>query len=331
MSKNKTKFTFGDLFAGVGGFHYGLKRVGGECLYACEKDPHARKTYEANHGILPVEDVVEFKNTDVPYTDIITFGFPCQDLSSIGTRLGLSEGTRSSLVYDALDIVEKVNPKVFIAENVKGLLTHNSGETFRNLIQYMEQITGYKVYYKVLNSRDFGIPQNRERVYMVGIRKDIDDGNFQFPFPTGRVKNLKGFLEKKVASKYTLSDHLLKNYIYKIDDGRPFVIDENSEYSRTLNSAYHKIQRLTGTFVNIDGYRIRKLTPREIYNLQGFPQEHKQVVSDTQAYRQSGNAVTVNVVENIGKMLLPYLEKEISKKNFQQTKTKRSVETQPNT
>lgn len=314
--KNKGLFTFGDLFAGVGGFHYGLKNLGGECLYACEIDKYARKTYEENHGIEPFEDIVEFKETKVPYTDVITFGFPCQDLSSIGTRLGLSEGSRSSLVYDALDIVEKVKPKIFIAENVKGLLTHNQGQTYSNLLEYMRDVTGYNVYAKVLNSRDFGIPQNRERVYMVGFRKDIDDGLFEFPEPTGRVKNLKGFLEKKVDPKYTLSDHLLKSYIYKVDDGRPFVVNEKSEYSRTLNTSYHKIQRLTGTFVDVDGYRIRKLTPREIYNLQGFPQDHKQVVSDTQAYRQSGNAVTVQVVENIGKNLLPYLKKAIRLKKI---------------
>lgn len=311
---NKNSFTFGDLFAGVGGFHYGLKNLGGECIYACEIDKFARQTYLENHGIEPHEDVVKLKDNDIPYTDVITFGFPCQDLSSIGTRIGLEEGSRSSLVYDALDIVEKVQPKIFIAENVKGLLTHNKGETYNNLLEYMRSVTGYNVYAKVLNSRDFGIPQNRERVYMVGFRKDIDDGNFEFPEPTGRVKNLKGFLEKKVEPKYTLSDRLLKSYIYKKDDGRPFVVTEKSEYSRTLNTSYHKIQRLTGTFVDVDGYRIRKLTPREIYNLQGFPKSHKQVVSDTQAYRQSGNAVTVQVVENIAKNLLPYLEEKLTER-----------------
>ena len=234
-------------------------------------------------------------------------GFHAKDLSSIGTGLGLSKGTRSSLVYDALDIVKNVKPKIFIAENVKGLLSHNGGKTYKNLLDYMKAYTNYAVYYTVLNSRNFGIPQNRERVYMVGFRQDIDDGNFCFVQSTKKVKSLKGFLERRVDPKYTLSDHLLKTYIYKINDGRPYVVTENSEYARTLNTSYHKIQRLTGTFVDVDGYRIRKLTPREIYNLQGFPKSHQQVVSDTQAYKQSGNAVTVQVVESIGKQLLPYL------------------------
>lgn len=302
-----TKFTFADLFAGVGGFHYGLKALGGKCEYACEIDSFARKTYSENHKILPFEDITKIKNEKLPYVDVITFGFPCQDLSSIGTRLGLEEGTRSSLIYDALDIVINTQPRIFIAENVKGLLSHNKGETFEFLVSYMKNIVGYKIYYKVLNSRNFGVPQNRERVYIVGIRNDIDDKSFQFPEPTGRKKNLKGFLEVNVDKKYTLSDHLLESYIYKKDDGRPYVVTEKSEYSRTLNTTYHKIQRLTGTFVDVDGWRMRKLTPREIYNLQGFPKTHQQVVSDTQAYRQAGNAVTVPVVKSIGKQLMQYV------------------------
>lgn len=315
MQKNQTShsFTFADLFSGIGGFHIGLSNNGGKCLYACEIDPFARKTYENNFGILTLEDVTKLESSKLPYVDIITFGFPCQDLSSIGTRKGLEDGTRSSLVYDALNIVMDKKPKAFIAENVKGLLSHDKGKTFDGLMNYMKEIVGYTIYAKVLNSRDFGIPQNRERVYIIGIRKDIDDGLFEFPEPTGRVKSLKGFLEKKVDPKYTLSDHLLKSYIYKVDDGRPYVVNEDSEYSRTLNTSYHKIQRLTGTFVDVDGWRMRKLTPREFYNLQGFPKDYKITVSDTQAYRQAGNAVTVKVVEEIGKKLMPFLTSSMLK------------------
>jgi DNA (cytosine-5)-methyltransferase 1 len=312
--QDSESFTFADLFAGIGGFHIGLSKIGGKCLYACEIDAFARKTYQNNFAITPLEDITKLEPKNLPYVDVITFGFPCQDLSSIGTRKGLEDGTRSSLVYDALDIVIEKKPKVFIAENVKGLLSHDKGRTFADLLNYMKEFVGYSVYAQVLNSRDFEVPQNRERVYIIGIRKDIDDGKFTFPAPTGRLKNMKGFLEKNVESKYTLSDHLLKNYIYKVDDGRPYVVTENSEYSRTLNTSYHKIQRLTGTFVDVDGWRIRKLTPREFYNLQGFPSNFKITVSDTQAYRQAGNAVTVKVVEEIGKKLLAYLD--ITKNNI---------------
>jgi DNA (cytosine-5)-methyltransferase 1 len=309
MEKIMNGFSFGDLFAGVGGFHIALKSIGGECLYASEIDAYARKTYEINHNMEVFGDICSLNVHDLPYVDLITFGFPCQDLSSIGTRQGLQEGTRSSLVYKALEICNCKQPKAFIAENVKGLLTHNRGETFRSLINFMEIDLGYKVYYKLINSLDFLVPQNRERVYIVGIRKNLlTSKEFVFPKPLGRVASLQDFLEENVHPKYNLSDHLLKSYIYKVDDGRPYKVTRQSKNTRTLNSSYHKIQRLTGTFVDLDGYNLRKLTPREFFNLQGFPRDFKITVSDTQAYRQAGNAVSVPVAQAVATEVARYLE-----------------------
>lgn len=297
-----TMFTFSDIFAGIGGFHYALSSLRGKCLYACEKDKHAQKAYEDNHHLKPLEDVSTLDIESLPYVDLVCMGFPCQDLSSIGTRKGLEKGTRSHLVFDALKIVEKKKPKVFIAENVKGLLSHNQGETFIFLKTYMESLA-YDVYYQTLNSLDYGLPQNRERVFMIGIRKDLNK-TFVFPKQQKRIKSVAKFLEQNVDEKYHLSEKLLKNYIYKKDDGRPYVVDQNSTHTKTLNSSYHKIQRLTGTFVKLDDYYLRKLTPREILNFQGFPKIHRITVSDTQAYRQAGNAVSVPVIKALGKALL---------------------------
>jgi len=301
-------FSFGDLFAGVGGFHVALKSIGAECLYASEVDAYARKTYEINHNMEVFGDICSLNVRELPYVDLITFGFPCQDLSSIGTRRGLQDGTRSSLVYKALEICNHKRPKAFIAENVKGLLTHNKGDSFKSLINFIEVELGYKVYYSVLNSLDFLVPQNRERVYIVGIRRDLlTSKEFVFPKSLGRADSLQDFLEENVPPKYNLSDRLLKSYIYKLNDGRPYKVNPQSKNTRTLNSSYPKIQRLTGTFVDLDGYNLRKLTPREFFNLQGFPRDFKIAVSDTQAYKQAGNAVSVPVAQAVATEVVRYL------------------------
>ncbi len=301
--ENKT-FTFIDLFAGVGGIRTAFDELGGKCVFSSEWDKYAQQTYKANYGETPYGDITKIKEEDIPRFDILLGGFPCQAFSIAGKRLGF-EDTRGTLFFDIARIIKYHKPKAFLLENVKGLLSHNKKQTFR-VIQDTLLDLGYHIHYKVLNARDFGLPQNRERIYIVGFLDDVD---FEFPIPPCTPILLGDILDKEVDDKYTISDKLWKSHQERKkrnkEKGWGFgysLFDENSTYTSTISARYYK----DGSEILIaqKGKNPRKLTPHEARRLQGFPENFIIPVSDTQAYKQFGNSVAVNVIRAIAREIL---------------------------
>lgn len=305
--KNST-FTFIDLFAGIGGTRLGFESAGGECVFTSEWDVHAQRTYEANFGDKPHGDITKIKSSDIPDFDVLLAGFPCQPFSSIGRRQGFLHETQGTLFHDVARIIKDKQPKAFMLENVPGLLTHDRGNTFTIIKNTLKEL-GYTVDYKVLNSAEFGVPQQRKRIYIVGFRKDLVGDNFQFEYPEGKKKNvfISKFLEKN-AEGYSISKRLQDGYMCKKDDGRPMIVDHDSHvHVKTLVASYHKIQRLTGTFVRDGETGLRLFTHNECKAIMGFPMDYKIPVSRTQMYRQFGNSIVVPVVSAVAKKMAPLL------------------------
>ena len=307
--KSKGKFTFIDLFAGIGGTRMGFERVGGECVFTSEWDSSCQKTYQANFNEVPHGDITKINEEEIPDFDVLVAGFPCQPFSSIGKRQGFEHATQGTLFYDVLRIILNKKNKAFLLENVPGLITHDKGNTFKTILDSLDE-AGYKIYYKILNAVDFGVPQNRKRIYIVGFRKDLL-GELEFKFPTGENKKvcINQYLESNVKG-YSISEHLQKNYLFKKQDGRPIILDKNSNIQvKTLVSTYHKIQRLTGTFVKDGETGLRLLTEKEYKAIMGFPADFIIPVSRTQMYRQMGNSVVIPVIEAIANEISKILGK----------------------
>lgn len=302
-------FKFIDLFAGIGGMRLAFESVGGRCVFSSEWDQFAQKTYEANFGEVPHGDITEIETGQIPKFDVLLAGFPCQPFSSIGRRQGFDHPTQGTLFYEIVRIIEAKSPKMFLLENVSGLLTHDGGRTIATILQSLEDL-GYHVRYQVLNSADYGVPQLRERIYLVGARKkNFRKFDFEFPAKKLRRVGIGKFVESNVSG-YEISKHLQGTYIYKIDDGRPQVITPESDFPvKTLVSTYHKIQRLTGTFVADGSTGLRLLTENECKAIMGFPKSFKVPVSRTQMYRQFGNSVAVPVVKQVAKQMAIHLER----------------------
>ncbi len=261
---------FIDLFAGIGGFHEALKFMA-ECVFASEIDKYASQTYEANHGMKPHGDITKIDAKDIPAHDMLCAGFPCQSFSIAGKRLGF-EDTRGTMFFEIARIVEHHRPKILLLENVKGLVNHDKGKTFKLILDTLVNL-GYAVKYKVLNAKDYGIPQKRERIFIVGFLDKNAADRFEWP-------------EKRSLEK-TLSDVL--EVLVKKDIA-------NTVRSSGRSSGIH--DRHNWDTYEVDG-GLRKLTPRECARLQGFPDSFIIPVSNTQAYKQFGNAVCVNVVKAI--------------------------------
>jgi DNA (cytosine-5)-methyltransferase 1 len=305
------KYKFIDLFAGIGGFRLGFESEIMECVFSSEWDKYASKTYEANFGEMPFGDVneVDIKN-DIPEFHVMLGGFPCQPFSKIGLGEGFKHKTQGNLFFNILDIIRAKKPVSFVLENVTGLLNHKSdeGKTIDIMLDALTNL-GYEVNLGMLNSADFGVPQNRRRIFFVGFDKDVftKPTGFKFPVPPKIDVFVNEILESDVAG-YTISEHLQKAYMYKKDDGKPQVVDMDSEIIvGTLVSTYHKIQRLTGTFVKDGPTGLRLLSETECKRLMGFPDTYIFPVSRTQMYRQLGNAVVVPVVNAISVELLKVL------------------------
>lgn len=304
-------FTFIDLFAGVGGIRLAFESIGGECVFSSEWDKFAAKTYEANFGHLPAGDITEIPESQIPKHDVLLGGFPCQPFSHAGLKRGF-EDTRGTLFFDVARIISAKKPSVVLLENVKGFVSHDKGNTFRVVQRTLEDL-GYAVHAKVLNARDFGVPQNRERIYIVGVKKSLKNSEgYEFPTPTLEKTNVSQILESKVDSKYTLSDRLWAGHQRRREEhaakGNGFgysIFSGDSPYTSTISARYYK----DGSEILIKQSRKnpRKLTPREAARLQGFPESFKIVVSDVQAYKQFGNSVAVPVVKAIAESLKQYL------------------------
>jgi len=296
----KKSFKFIDLFAGIGGMRMALEDNGGRCVFSSEWDKDACKTYEANFGDIPAGDITKIKPENIPDHDLLAAGFPCQPFSSIGQRAGFKHKTQGTLFYDVLRIVNAKRPISILLENVKGLTTHDNGNTFRVIRESLAEI-GYSIFFRILNATDYGVPQTRERIYIVGFDKRRFETNLNFYWPKaiGQHVGIGKFIEKGILS-HSISTHLQKSYIYKFDDGRPQVITPKSNFPvKTLVSTYHKIQRLTGTFVADGPTGLRLLTANECKAIMGFPRSFKIPVSRTQMYRQLGNSVAPPVVKAI--------------------------------
>ncbi len=293
------KFEFIDLFAGIGGMRLAFQKAGGKCVFSSEWDAHAVKTYVANFKEVPFGDITKLKINELPRFDILSAGFPCQPFSTVGKREGFRHKTQGTLFHDVLSIIKAKKPKAFLLENVKGLLSHDNKETMKTILASLRR-AGYLVEYEVLNAADFGVPQNRERVYIVGFRKvDFDDFPMSFPKANTRKVGIGQFIETGVEG-YSISKHLQKVYIFKKNDGRPETVNSSTKTPvKTLVSSYHKIQRMTGTFVEDGPTGLRLLTPNECKRIMGFPINFKIPVSRTQMYRQMGNSVAVPVVTAI--------------------------------
>jgi DNA (cytosine-5)-methyltransferase 1 len=292
---------FIDLFAGIGGMRLGFERNGMKCVFSSEWDKHSQSTYAANFGEIPAGDITQIAARDIPKFDVLLGGFPCQPFSSIGRRQGFEHPTQGTLFYDIVRILEHHKPSAFLLENVKGLTNHDNGNTWRVIQDTLENL-GYDLQTKVLDAANFGVPQHRERIYIVGFAKKLKSSSkFEWPKEVKKTADIGTFIEKNVEDR-SISKKLQASYIYKLDDGRPEVVTPETKGTvKTLVASYHKIQRLTGTFVADGPTGLRLLTENECKAIMGFPKSFKVPVSRTQMYRQFGNSVAVPVIERLAK------------------------------
>ena len=331
-------FHFIDLFAGIGGFRLAFQNLGGSCVFSSEWDKFAQKTYFTNFGDLPEGDITQINADDIPDHDVLLGGFPCQAFSQAGLKKGFND-TRGTLFFDIQRILARKRPRMFLLENVKQLKGHDKGRTLDTIISVLtgdkdvevpQELSeeskaalsiplNYKVEYKVLRSCDFGIPQNRERIFIVGFDRDyygnsIDRFDFVWPSPVGIPTRVGQILEpnSSVDPKYTISERLLAGHERRKrehrDKGNGFgfsVFSKSDSYTNTISARYYK----DGSEILIDqsdvGLRPRKLTPRECARLQGYPENFiVDAVSDVQIYKQFGNSVTVPVIQAIGQKMM---------------------------
>ena len=301
-----SKIKFIDLFCGIGGFHHAMEaaskklKLNSECVFASDIDKRCQHSYEQNFGLTPQSDITVFDETQIPQHDILLAGFPCQAFSIIGEMQGFSD-TRGTLFFDVARILKAKKPKFFVLENVKQLVGHDKGRTLATIIKTCKDI-GYDVQYKVLNALDFGLPQRRERIFIVGSLTKLV---FDFEFDLNHIKkvSLSHILEKNVDQKYFASQHILsrRQQLVKREQlahGRPTIWHENKsgnisayEYSCALRSG------ASYNYLLVNGER--RLTEREMLSLQGFPLKHKIVGSYSDLRKQTGNALPIPMASEV--------------------------------
>ena len=326
LVQNTVSFTFIDLFAGIGGFRLAMQNLGGKCVFSSEWDEQAQKTYAANFGDIPYGDItLEETKARIPKQfDILCAGFPCQAFSIAGKRGGF-EDTRGTLFFDVAEIIRRHQPKAFFLENVKGLINHDKGRTLKTILNTLREDLGYFVPDpEIVNAKDFGVPQNRERIYIVGFHKDTGVNSFNYPKPTNQsVRFIDIREDKPVATKYYLSTqyiNTLRNHKARHESkGNGFgyeIISDNGIANAIVVGGMgrernliidHRITDFTPTTrikgeVNREG--IRKMTPREWARLQGFPDSYVIPVADASAYKQFGNSVAVPAIQATVKQIL---------------------------
>jgi DNA (cytosine-5)-methyltransferase 1 len=309
----KSKIKIIDLFAGIGGIRLGFENVAKgriECVFTSEWDKFAVETYKANFNNEEIHgDITKIETENIPKHDLLLAGFPCQPFSQAGLKKGFFD-TRGTLFFDIERILLDKQPKAFLLENVKQLKGHDKGRTLKVIINKLN-LAGYQNHYiQVLRARDFGLPQNRERIYIVGFKDDKIE--FNFPEPQNIPTKVGDILQNDVSDKYTISDRLWEGHqrrkVENKKNGKGFgygLFDKDSEYTNTISARYYK----DGSEILIKqcGKNPRKLTPKEASFLQGFPPTFKIPVSDNQAYKQFGNSVPVKVIEAIARNMLIHL------------------------
>ena len=314
------RFTFIDLFAGMGGFRLAMQAQGGKCVFSSEWNPFAQKTYMANFGEMPFGDITkeETKQYIPEHFDVLCAGFPCQPFSiagvskkkSLGRETGFRDKTQGTLFFDVAEIISRHRPKAFFLENVKNLISHDKGNTFRIIKSTLEELE-YSIYYKIMDGKDY-VPQHRERIMIVGFDTKYYHGqeNFEFPMSDNPVRKIRDILDNNPDAKYTLTDKLwcyLQNYAEKHKakgNGFGFGMTDLDGVSRTLSARYYK----DGSEILIPqepGMNPRRLTPRECARLMGYPDDYIiNKVSDVQAYRQCGNSVVVPLITAVSEQLV---------------------------
>ena len=314
------KFTFIDLFAGMGGFRLAMQAQGGKCVFSSEWNKYAQKTYLANFGEMPFGDITkEVTKSYIPKEfDVLCAGFPCQPFSiagvskkkSLGRETGFKDKTQGTLFFDVADIIGRHRPKAFFLENVKNLMSHDKGNTFKIIKGTLEELR-YSLHYLVMDGQTY-VPQHRERIMIVGFNRDLFHGEVNFTFPEQKkaTRSIKEILVPNIDEKYTLSDKLwgyLQNYAEKHrakGNGFGFGMADLNGISRTLSARYYK----DGSEILIpqgNGKNPRKLSPRECARLMGYPDDYRlNQVSDVQAYRQCGNSVVVPLITAVSEQLI---------------------------
>lgn len=317
-SEQEAKFTMIDLFAGIGGIRLGFQKQGGRSVFSSEWDKFAQKTYRVNYGEVPEGDITKINEYDIPNHDILLAGFPCQPFSQAGKRLGF-EDTRGTLFFDIARILRAKRPKAFMLENVKQLKGHKEGRTLQTILEVLKSMNYYVPEPQILRGCDFGVPQNRERIIIVGFNKDyMSDYYEEFEYPVGKSRNTRvgDILEKNVDSRFTISDKLYQGHLERRkkhkEKGNGFgfsLFNEDSPYTNTLSARYYKDG--SEALIEQRGMNPRLLTPRECARLQGFPEEFIIPVSNAQAYKQFGNSVSVPVIEAVAEQMINYIDRNM--------------------
>jgi len=329
--EGEEKFTFIDLFAGVGGFRIAMQNLGGKCVFTSEWDKAAQVTYKANFGEVPFGDITseETKKYIPQKFDVLCAGFPCQAFSIAGKRGGF-EDIRGTLFFDVAEIIRRHKPKAIFLENVKGLVNHDKGKTLSTILNVLRNDLGYYVPEpQIMNAKNFGVPQNRERIYIVGFRKDTKVNDFEYPKPINKKVSFKDVKEKKVVpTKYYLSTQYLTTlYNHKArhaskGNGFGFEIIPDAgianaivvggmgrERNLVLDHRIKDFNPQTKIKGEVNREGIRKMTPREWARLQGFPDMYLIPVADASAYKQFGNSVAVPAIQATGEKVINKIEK----------------------
>lgn len=316
-NKGDEKYTMIDLFAGIGGTRLGFVMTNEVAsIFSSEWDKFACKTYKANFGEEPQGDITKIKSELIPDHNILVGGFPCVAFSQAGKKNGFKD-ERGRLFFEIVRIIKDKMPDCFLLENVKNLISHDGGKTFKVVVSELENLN-YSIFYKVFSAKDFGVPQKRERVYIVGFNNKTVRAkkSFNFPKPSYVKTSVGDVLETEIDSKYTLSDKLWEGHkrrkVENKKKGKGFgysIFNENSEYTNTISARYYKDG--SEILIEQEGKNPRKITPREAARLQGFPDNYIIPVSDTQAYKQFGNSVAVPVVASIATRIVEYLDENL--------------------
>ena len=332
-------FTFIDLFAGIGGMRIAYENAGGHCVYSNEWNKYSQQTYFANFGEQPDGDITKVDAASIPDHDILVAGFPCQPFSiagvskkqSLGRATGFEDKTQGTLFFDICRILKEKRPKAFMLENVKNLCSHDRGRTFKVITEALDELD-YNIFYQILDGQNF-VPQHRERILIVGFDRRRYGNMIGFNFditPADPKPVMHDILETEVDGKYTLSDKLwqyLQNYAQKhkaAGNGFGYGIADPDGVSRTLSARYYKDG--SEILIEQEGKNPRRLTPRECARLQGFPEDFKIPVSDTQAYKQFGNSVVVPLMTNVAKLVVDMMyELDERNENTEDTKAETNM------
>ncbi|MFM2268203.1 MAG: hypothetical protein RL757_1644 [Bacteroidota bacterium] len=314
---SKPMFTFIDLFAGIGGFRIAMQNLGGKCVFSSEIDVNAQKSYHANFGEIPHGDITKIDENSVPDHDVLCGGFPCQAFSIAGRKGGFND-TRGTLFFDVARIIKAKQPKAFFLENVKGLVGHDKGKTLSTILSVLREDLNYFVPNPtVINAKNFGVPQNRERIFIVGFRKDLNISEFDYPEPTNQKVFFEDVRENSVVdTRYYLSQTYLNTlkrhrarhenkgngfgYMIIPNDGIANAIvvgGMGKERNLIFDDRLTDFTPTTKIKGEVNREYIRKMTPREWARLQGFPDSFKIVVADVNAYKQFGNSVAIPAIQ----------------------------------